>query len=289
MKYDEGQREYIEDRRGGGMIRRGAPLGLGGLLLLLVLSWATGTDFLSLVGDQGAAPSSSPVAPAQPAGPASAEERKLEDMAGAVMKDLNEVWSRLLPSRYRPTKLVLFRDQVQADGCGFAESATGPFYCPGGERVFVDLGFYDELDRRFGAAGDFAQAYVLAHEVGHHVQAVLGIEEKVREAQQARPGQANALSVRMELQADCFAGVWGHVASQPGRYQRERKVELEPGDAEEGLNAAAAIGDDRMQRMAGSRVSPERFTHGSSQQRVEWFRRGLQSGNPDSCDTFGTR
>lgn len=286
MKFDSGERGYIEDRRGGGgMVRRGAPFGLGGLLLLLVLSWATGTDFLSLIGDQGAAPAS---APSQPAGPTSPTEQKREDMAGAVMKDLNEVWSQLLPGRYRPTALVLFRDQVDAEGCGFAESATGPFYCPGGQKVFVDLGFYDELDQRFGAPGDFAQAYVLAHEVGHHVQALLGIEDKVRRAQQSRPNMANELSVRMELQADCFAGVWGHVASQAGRYQREHKVELDPGDAEEGLQAAASIGDDRLQRMAGARVSPERFTHGSSQQRVEWFRRGMQSGNPDSCDTFGT-
>jgi predicted metalloprotease len=256
------------------------------LLLLLVLSWATGTDFLSLLGDQAAVPES---APARPAGPVSDEERQLEDLAGAVMKDLNEVWSQLLPGRYRPTTLVLFRDQVNAEGCGFAEAATGPFYCPGGEKVFIDLGFYQELDRRFGAPGDFAQAYVLAHEVGHHVQTVLGLEERVRQAQQARPSQANALSVRMELQADCFAGVWGRVAAQPGRYERERKVELDPGDLEEGLGAAAAIGDDRLQRMAGARVSPERFTHGSSEQRVEWFRRGLQGGTPDSCDTFGTR
>jgi predicted metalloprotease len=178
---------------------------------------------------------------------------------------------------------------VSADGCGFAQSATGPFYCPGGEKVFIDLGFYQDLERRFGAPGDFAQAYVLAHEVGHHVQTVLGIEGRVRQAQQSRPGQENALSVRMELQADCFAGVWGHVAARPGRFAREGKVELDAGDAEEGINAAAAIGDDRLQRMGGGHVSPERFTHGSSAQRMEWFRRGLQSGSPDSCDTFGTR
>jgi predicted metalloprotease len=285
MKYDSGERGYIEDRRGGGVMRVGR-LGLGGLLLLLVLSWATGTDFLSLLGDQAAVPSS---APARPSAPVSAEEHQLEDLAGAVMKDLNEVWSQVLPGRYRPTTLVLFRDRVQAEGCGIADAATGPFYCPGGEKVFLDLGFYQELSDRFGAPGDFAQAYVLAHEVGHHVQKVLGIEGRVRQAQEARPDQVNALSVGLELQADCFAGVWGHVAAQPGRYARERRVELDPGDTEEGLNAAAAIGDDRLQRMAGARVSPERFTHGSSRQRVEWFRRGLQSGNPESCDTFGTR
>jgi len=288
MKFDSGDRSYIEDRRGGGLVRRGAPIGIGGLVVLALLSWATGTDFLSLVGDQASVPPSESAAPA-PAGSTSPAEQKLEDLAGAVMTDLNDTWSRLLPGRYEPTRLVLFRDQVNAEGCGLAEAATGPFYCPGGRKVFLDLGFYQELSDRFGAPGDFAQAYVLAHEVGHHVQTLLGIEDKVRAAQQSRPGQANTLSVRMELQADCFAGVWGHVASQPGRNQREHKVELDAGDAEEGLNAAAAIGDDRLQKMSTGRVSPERFTHGSSAQRVEWFKRGLESGNPESCDTFGTR
>jgi predicted metalloprotease len=283
MKFDPGDRSYVEDRRGG-MVRRGAPLGLGGLLLLLVLSWATGTDFLSLLGNQTAVPAEAPTAARQ----SSPEDKKLEDLSGAVMADLNATWAKLLPGQYQPTTLVWFTDQVNAEGCGLAESATGPFYCPGGRKVFLDLGFYRELSERFGAPGDFAQAYVLAHEVGHHVQTLLGIEDRVRQAQQSRPDQANALSVRMELQADCFAGVWGHVASQPGRYEREHKVELDKGDAEEGLNAAAAIGDDRLQRMSRGRVSPEKFTHGSSQQRVEWFRRGLDSGNPQSCDTFGT-
>ncbi len=283
MKFDSGDRSYIEDRRGG-MVRRGAPIGLGGLLLLLLLSWATGTDFLSLLGDQTAAPASSPAAPRQ----SSPEDKKLEDLSGAVMSDLNATWSQLLPGRYEPTTLVWFTDEVNAEGCGLAESATGPFYCPGGRKVFLDLGFYRELSDRFGAPGDFAQAYVIAHEVGHHVQTLLGTEERVREAQRSRPGQANALSVRMELQADCYAGVWGYVASQPGRYEREHKVELDKGDVEEGLNAAASIGDDRLQRMATGHVSPEKFTHGSSEQRVEWFRRGLASGNPQSCDTFGT-
>lgn len=287
MKFESGDREYIEDRRGGGGLRRGLPLGIGGLILLALISWATGTDFLSLVGDQAGTrmQTDAPAGPVQ----ASPQEEKLADLAGAVMRDLNETWGQLLRGRYRPTTLVLFRDQVNAEGCGLAESASGPFYCPGGQKVFLDLGFYQELGERFGAPGDFAQAYVLAHEVGHHVQALLGIEDRVRQARQARPAQANALSVRMELQADCFAGVWGHVAAQPGRFQREHKVELDPGDTEEGLAAAAAIGDDRLQRMSTGRVFPETFTHGSSQQRVEWFTRGLQSGNPDACDTFGTQ
>jgi predicted metalloprotease len=179
----------------------------------------------------------------------------------------------------------LFRGGT-ATGCGMGQSAMGPFYCPLDQRVYIDLDFFDELSRRFGAPGDFAQAYVLAHEIGHHVQTVTGIESQVRQAQAGRPDQANALSVRLELQADCFAGVWGHDASKPGR-AREGRVELEEGDVEEGLNAAASIGDDRLQRMGGGRVAPERFTHGTSAQRVQWFRRGLESGSPDACDTFG--
>jgi len=155
----------------------------------------------------------------------------------------------------------------------------GPFYCPGDQKVYIDLGFYDDLKKRFGAPGDFAQAYVIAHEIGHHVQNLLGIERRAREAQQQNPSQQNALSVRLELQADCLAGIWAHDA-QAGGY-------LEAGDAEEALNAAASIGDDRIQKSAGARVSPESFTHGSSEQRVSWFRRGLQSGDINQCDTFG--
>jgi predicted metalloprotease len=167
-----------------------------------------------------------------------------------------------------------------------AESATGPFYCPQDQRVYLDLGFFQELSDRFGAPGEFARAYVIAHEVGHHVQRLTGIERQVRAAQQNNPSAANALSVRLELQADCFAGVWGHAAAQPGRAAKG-EVELEAGDVEQGLQAAAAIGDDRLQRMSSGRVMPDRFTHGTSEQRVEWFRRGLTSGNPDACNTFG--
>ena len=168
---------------------------------------------------------------------------------------------------------------------GMGQSATGPFYCPADQLVYLDLGFFDELRSRFGAPGDFAQAYVLAHEVGHHVQRITGIEGQVRQLQQQRPDQQNALSVRLELQADCFAGVWGNSAARSGR-AAQGKVELEAGDVEDGLNAAAAIGDDRIQRMSGGRVAPDRFTHGSSEQRVTWFRRGLQSGDMKACDTF---
>jgi hypothetical protein len=194
-----------------------------------------------------------------------------------VLDDLQKTWPQVLPG-YQKAKLVLFRDAVQS-ACGMAESATGPFYCPGDQKVYIDLGFYDELDRRFGAPGDFAQAYVLAHEVGHHVQNILGIEEKMRRAQRANPRMENQLSVMMELQADCLAGVWGHSAAQ-------RNL-LEEGDVEEGLGAATAIGDDKLQQQAGGRVRPESFTHGSSAQRVEWFRRGLREGRVEACDTFG--
>jgi uncharacterized protein len=276
MKWQSGDGRYVEDRRGMS-VGRGVPMGIGGVLVLLVLSWLTGTDLLSLLGTD-TSPRGGGEAVQRPIDPA---QEPLARMADALMTDLNETWGRTLGGRYQPTTVVLFTDRVDAGQCGIAGSATGPFYCPGTRKVYIDLGFYRELDERFGASGDFAQAYVLAHEVGHHVQALLGIESQVRRAQQAQPQQGNALSVRMELQADCFAGVWGHAAAQPGG-----RVELETGDVEEGLRAAAAIGDDRLQREATGRVAPEKFTHGSSEQRVQWFRRGLESGNPDGCDTF---
>ena len=265
-------------RLGGGL-----PIGLGGLVLLLVLSWATGTNWFALLGTGDGTPSESVGTAGKVAG-SPAEEREV-DFVDAVMKDVQATWQSLLNDRYEPTRVVLFRDATNS-GCGFAQSATGPFYCPQDQRVYLDLGFFEELQQRFGAPGDFARAYVVAHEVGHHVQRLSGIEQRVRNLQRTSPNDANALSVRMELQADCFAGVWGHAAAQPGRAQNGQ-VELEAGDVEEGLNAAAAIGDDRLQRMSNGRVAPDRFTHGSSEQRVEWFRRGLESGSPDACNTFG--
>jgi predicted metalloprotease len=259
----------------------GAPLGIGGLLVVLLLSWVTGVDFLSLVG--GGAPPSEYAGTSGPVA-ATPEEERLVDFVDAVMEDAQRTWQSRLGDRYQVTRAVLFRDAIQS-ACGFAESATGPFYCPGDRKVYLDLGFFDELHRRFGAPGDFAQAYVLAHEVGHHVQAVTGIESRVRAQQSTSPSMRNELSVRMELQADCFAGIWGHEANRSGR-AIEGRVELDPDDFHEGINAAAAIGDDRLQRQQTGRVSPDRFTHGSSQQRVEWFRRGFESGNPEACDTF---
>jgi len=286
MRWNRGDRSNIEDlRSGSGLgLRAGLPLGLGGLVVVMLLSWLTGTDILSLLsGGEGVPPSAS-VPSSRPAATTPEEERQV-DFVDAVMSDAQGMWQQLLGGRYQSTRVRLFRDVIQS-GCGMAESASGPFYCPGDHFVYLDLGFFDELRRRFGAPGDFAQAYVITHELGHHVQALLGIDQRVRAAQQARPSQANALSVSLELQADCFAGVWGHAASQPGRAEQGR-VELEAGDAEAGLRAAAAVGDDRLQRMSTGRVYPERFTHGSSEQRVTWFKRGLTSGDPQACSIGG--
>jgi hypothetical protein len=253
-------------------------MGAGTLIILLVLSLIFKRDFFSLVGAGGAGPAAeSGEAPPAETTP---EEERLVSFVSFVLDDAQKTWGELSSETgtpYRDAKLVLFRDAVQS-ACGFAESATGPFYCPADEKVYIDLGFYEELQQRFGAPGDFAQAYVLAHEIGHHVQNLLGTEAQVREARTRRADLANELSVRLELQADCYAGVWGHSAAQ-----RQR---LEPGDVEEGLGAAAAVGDDRLQRMGGGRVVPESFTHGTSAQRQEWFQRGMETGRPDACDTF---
>ena len=201
-----------------------------------------------------------------------------------VLKDTETTWEQLFQESgesYEPPVLVLFTDATQS-ACGLGQAAMGPFYCPADRKVYLDLSFFRELDERFGAPGDFAQAYVVAHEIGHHVQTLTGVSARMQAARQrAGEREGNALSVRQELQADCYAGVWGHYAAQEGL--------LEPGDAEEGLRAAAAIGDDRLQRQSQGTVVPESFTHGSSEQRVEWLRRGLESGRVDSCNTFGRR
>jgi predicted metalloprotease len=280
MRWSTGDRGNIEDARGRSGMGGGIKLGIGGVIVLALLSWATGTDFLSLLGgDQG---QSGPVGTTGQVQSTPQEERMV-DFVDAVANDVQSNWRQILGNRYKPTRVVLFRDTYQS-GCGFAESATGPFYCPTDQKVYLDLGFFDELARRFGAPGDFAQAYVIAHEFGHHVQNLLGVSDRVRG--QARAG-ANSGSVALELQADCYAGVWGHAASQSGRF-KAGGVELDPGDADEALRAAAAIGDDRLQKMATGHVAPERFTHGTSQQRMEWFRRGMESGDLRRCDTFAS-
>jgi predicted metalloprotease len=277
--------DSVEDRRGqGGIIRRGAPIGLGGLLFLLVISWLTGTDFLQLLSGGSGQVAVQPANPGQTGElKTTPQEEELKKFMAATLEDAQVTWQRHLGNRYQRTTLVLFRNAVESE-CGFAESATGPFYCPSDQKIYLDLSFFDELDRRFGAPGDFAQAYVVAHELGHHVQTLLGINGRVQQLQQTRPGQANDLSVRLELQADCFAGVWGHSTAQPGR--PPDAVVLEEGDVEEGMRAAASIGDDRLQKMSGRAIQPESFTHGTSEQRVSWLRRGLQTGDPNACDTF---
>ena len=274
-----GQSDNIEDRRGMGVGGGGMRLGLGGIVILFVLSIVFKRDFFSLLNvSQGgtAGTTTSQPNPAQ-----DAREQPLVQFVSFVLDDAQNTWKQLLPVEagvpYRDAKLVLFRDAVSS-ACGLAQSASGPFYCPGDQKVYIDLGFYDELKNRFGASGDFAQAYVLAHEIGHHVQNLVGIDNKVRQVQRAKPEAANDLSVRLELQADCLAGVWGHSTQQ-------RNI-LEQGDVEKALTAASAIGDDRIQRMSGRSVNPESFTHGSSQQRVQWFQTGFNSGDMRSCNTF---
>lgn len=257
----------------------GMHLGLGGTLILIVLSLLFRTNFLGLLGGGGSSSVSRPATrPVESAG----EERQAQ-LVNFVLNDVQRTWARILPEQgtpYRHTKLVLFRDYTDS-GCGTAESATGPFYCPQDEKVYIDLGFFQELSDRFGAPGDFAQAYVVAHEIGHHVQKLLGIEGQVQRLSHSNPSQANPLSVKLELQADCFAGVWGHATEQRNIVHQE--------DVAEGLRAAASVGDDRLQRMATGHVSPETFTHGSSDQRTHWFQTGLDNGTIAACDTFGAR
>ena len=280
-----GESGDIEDRRGdsggggGGGFLGGRSLGLMGTLVVLGLSLVFHQNFFALLGGGGQDQGAQQTAPGTPV-QSTPEQDKQVQFVSFVIDDVQNAWTKLLPAagaQYQHAKLVLFRNGIRS-GCGFAESTMGPFYCPADRKVYLDLGFFDELRGRFGAPGEFAEAYVIAHEVGHHVQNLLGIEAKVRQAREAHPEQANALSVRMELQADCFAGVWGHSTEQ-------RKL-LEKGDVESGLAAAAAVGDDRLQKQATGQVHPERWTHGSSAQRTEWFNRGFKSGSVDDCNTF---
>jgi len=279
VRWTPGDRGNIEDVRGrsGGI----ATLGIGGFVVLLLLSWVTGTNLFSLLGTDSSSPSGS-VGTSGELRTSPAEERMV-DFVDAVAEDAQRTWEQILSNRYERTRVVLFRDAIQS-ACGFAEAVTGPFYCPSDRKVYLDLSFFRQLSERFGAPGDFAQAYVITHEIGHHVQHLLGYTERVARDRRSGPGSA---SVALELQADCFAGVWGHAASQQGRFQAGG-VELEPGDADEAIRAAAAIGDDRLQKMATGRVMPDRFTHGTSAERVAWFRRGMNTGDPRACDTFAT-
>jgi predicted metalloprotease len=285
MKWTPGDRGNIDDMRGrSGIGMKAGGLGIGGLLVVLILSWATGIDFLSLVGNGGGAPTETVGTSGTGTVASTPEEEKLVDFVDAVVGDAQATWGQLLGNRYEQTKVRLFRDAIQS-ACGFAEAASGPFYCPGDHYIYLDLGFFDELRRRFGASGDFAEAYVVAHELGHHVQSLLGVDSQMRQAQARNPSARNDLSVRLELQADCYAGVWAHSTNQSGRAAQGR-VEFESGDLQDGLRAAAAIGDDRLQRMSSGHVFPDKFTHGTSEQRATWLRRGFDSGDPAACNTF---
>jgi uncharacterized protein len=274
----------IEDRRGqGGRGIGGIHLGIGGTVIVLILSLLFHRNLFTLLGS-GDASSSAPAADSAsaPITESPAEHREVQ-FVSFVLDDAQQTWAKILPSEgvpYHDAKLVLFREGVDS-GCGQAETAMGPFYCPLDQKVYIDLGFYDELRDRFGAPGEFAQAYVLAHELGHHVQHLEGIDERMRRQQQANPESANALSVRLELQADCYAGVWSHHSTQTGYL-----VGLTSRDIDNALNAAAAVGDDRIQAETQGQVNPETWTHGSSAERSHWFRVGYTSGRAAACDTF---
>jgi hypothetical protein len=280
---DGRESDNIEDRRGMSISRGTKIGGVGGLGLvaIVLIGWFFGIDPTVLL--QGVQETQTPsVSVQQSSRPAANDDQR--KFVAVVLAETEDVWYEAfgkMERTYQAPKLVLFTRAVES-ACGMAGSATGPFYCPSDQKVYLDLSFFEDLRTRFGATGDFAQAYVIAHEVGHHVQTLLGISKKVHELQsRVGPSDRNKLSVRMELQADCFAGVWAHQA------HKSRQI-LEAGDIEEGLNAASAIGDDRIQRRTQGHVVPDAFTHGSSAQRVRWFKAGLEQGNIQACDTFKT-
>lgn len=281
---DQRASDNVEDRRGmrvgGG--RLGGGMGLGTIVVVLLISWVTGTNPLTLFQLAGGLSGGGGAAPVEQGRTGAPTDDPQAVFAARVLGSTEDAWSGIFQAsgeRYQPPTLVLFDDAVQS-ACGTNSAAVGPFYCPGDQKLYIDLSFFKQLDEQFGAPGDFAQAYVVAHEVGHHIQTLLGISDKVNAArQQAGEVEGNRLSVLQELQADCFAGVWANHAS-------DRNL-LQQGDVEEGLRAAAAIGDDTLQKRAQGRVSPESWTHGSSEQRVTWLRRGMSEGTVNACDTFG--
>ncbi len=285
-----GMSDDVEDRRGdsgGGSgfgIGGGGGLGIVGVGVLLLVSLVTGRNYIGQylgMSGGGQQQQSRRVDSGEPVQESAAEHRQAQ-LVSFVLDDVQKMWTTVLPEQtgknYRHARLVLYRDEIRG-GCGDAQSSTGPFYCPQDEKVYIDLSFWDELKRIGGDAGDFAQGYVVAHELGHHVQKILGTEGKVTQAMRSNPGQRNALSVRLELQADCYAGIWGHSMQARGK--------LDEADVPDALKAAAAVGDDHLQKMSGRTVSPESFTHGSSAQRIAWFKRGMESGDVSSCNTFG--
>lgn len=285
MKWeDQGRSRNLEDRRASGSpgrpVRGGAiPLGIGGIVLVLVLSAVTGVDIFSLLGVGGGTGTVTTPAPPVSQQSLEAEEQQVR-FVSFVLDDVQGFWQDTFQRsdvQYPVARLVLYRDAVQS-GCGVAPSAAGPFYCPTDQRVYLDLSFYDELHARYGAPGDFAQAYVIAHEIGHHVQNVLGVLAESQRIQQTQPSRASQASVATELMADCYAGVWAAHANRTGVMER--------GDLEEGLRAAASVGDDTLAQRSGRIPNQETFTHGSAAQRQQWFRTGFDTGDPNACDTF---
>ena len=298
MRWRSGRRSTnIEDRRSSGPVKmrfpfpaggggkKGGGISLGTIVVILILMFVFDINPLELLGGGGTLAPTSYEQETQTQSSAGQEvDDEMKEFVSAVLGDTEDTWHavfRELGTTYREPKLVLFRGAVQS-ACGFAQAAMGPFYCPGDQKVYLDLGFFDDLRRQHGAPGDFAQAYVIAHEIGHHVQNLIGTSEKVQRAQRAvNETQANQLSVMLELQADCYAGIWAN------RAERARQI-LEEGDVEEALRAANAIGDDRLQKQSRGYITPDSFTHGTSEQRMRWFRRGLTSGSLESCNTFAT-
>ena len=286
MRWKRGRRsDNVVDARGSGSrMGGGKGLTLGGVAIVVIVGLLSGQDPMQILGQlAGQAMQGGSVSAPQRSTPAANDEQS--EFVRAVLGDTEDTWREIFQGanrQYKDPTLVLFRDGVNS-ACGFANSAVGPFYCPGDQRVYIDLAFFRELEQRFGAAGDFAQAYVIAHEVGHHVQTLLGVSAKVNAARQRgeRVEGANGLLVRQELQADCLAGVWAY-------HGQQRHDWLEPGDIEEALNAANAIGDDRLQKQARGQVVPDSFTHGTSEQRVRWFKTGFDGGDVGRCDTFKT-
>jgi predicted metalloprotease len=278
-----GMSSDVEDRRsssgGGGF--RGGGIGIIGILFLLVISLITGKNYIGAFLSQGGAQGSAHIAPPPPGtnSPRPAEDRQAQ-LVSFVLDDAQRTWTQIFAAQgkaYRHAKLVLYRDATYS-GCGTAQASTGPFYCPADEKIYIDLSFWNDLKRMGGDAGDFAQAYVLAHELGHHIQNLTGIESRMRRLSQQAPSEGNRLSVDLELQADCFAGIWAHATTQ-------RNI-VDQNDIAGALRAAAAVGDDHLQRMSGRAVSPESWTHGSSAQRAAWFRTGLNTGSVGACKTF---
>lgn len=275
-----GVSDDVEDDRssssGGGGFPGGIHIGIGGILILVVLSFIFKRDLLTPFLGGSSTPQSTQSAPAAPQQSA-AEQREVQ-FVSFVLDDVQKTWTKIIPT-YRHAKLVLYRGGIDS-ACGLAQTATGPFYCPGDEKVYLDLSFFNELKNQLGASGEFAQAYVIAHEIGHHVQKIVGTEQKVRQEVGSNPKMRNAISVRVELQADCYAGVWAN--------STQRRDLLETGDVASAMNAAAAVGDDHLQKMETGRVMPDKFTHGTSAQRTYWFQQGFTAGSPTACDTFSS-